>query len=341
MPLAASPVVVVEVPARDRARPEAAALIAACTSALDGGRCQLARTDAEVESGTAIAIVSFRDVDHLRALVEVASSKQPNETWLSEELEFKSQDQRLERFRTLGLAIAALVREASREMPGGASGSSGAAAEADGARSPKARDEAVEVRETTKLRDAAKETAVSAPSSPQRRAEAWISAGPSAFYDPKLSSWRYGGQLHLGLGGSAFPGFVSLSGSYESGTDNAGVSLSWGTLGLGAGLRGALSRNFELRAIARGLMVNLEGRASDPARTDRASVWVPGGGLGSELRLRESDRWSATLGVEVLRMAGNVPIREHDVTGRTVGKTSFGVTLSLEFRLWVPSNTRK
>ena len=341
MPLAASPVVVVEVPARDRSRPETAALIAACTSALDGGRCQLARTDAKVESGTAIAIVSFRDVDHLRALVEVASPKQPSETWLSEELEFKSQDQSLERFRTLGLAIAALVREASRETPSGASGSSRAVAEAEAVRPPQPRDAAVEPPKTAALRDAAKRAAVSVPSSTRRRAEAWVSAGPSAFYDPKLPGWRYGGQLQLGLGGSTFPGFVSLSGSYASGMGNAGLTLRWGTLGLGAGLRGALSPNFELRAVARGLMVNIEGRASDSARTDRASVWVPGGGLGSELRLRESGRWSVTLGGEILRMAGAVPIREHDVTGQTAGKTSFGVTLSLEFWFWASSNTRK
>jgi len=155
-----------------------------------------------------------------------------------------------------------------------------------------------------------------------------------ASYNPELLAWHGGGQLEFAVGASRFPGFLSALGSYAVGPELAGVSLSWSTLGLGPGLRLPLARNFELRGVARGLLVEVSGRASEASRTSRQDVWIPGAGLELELSFRLSDKLSVTLGTEVQQLAGNAPIREHNQLTGTVGKTALGVTLTLELRLF-------
>src|SRR5450631_4019 len=118
MPL---PLVVVEVPAQDRTAPETSALIEACTAGLGSGRCELTQAG-NADSVSAVAIVSWRDKERLSALVEVGRVRQPSESWRSEELRFKPEDQQVERFRTLGLAIATLFREASLQLARRATG---------------------------------------------------------------------------------------------------------------------------------------------------------------------------------------------------------------------------
>ncbi|HEX7451327.1 MAG TPA: hypothetical protein VF294_03545, partial [Polyangiaceae bacterium] len=113
------------------------------------------------------------------------------------------------------------------------------------------------------------------------------------------------------------------------------------TLGLGPGLRLWLAPNVELRGVARGLLVDVSGRASEVGRTSRQSVWVPGAGFDLELALRAGDRVSATLGAELQELAGNVPIREHDQLAATVGKTALGVTLTLDLWLFGATGGRR
>src|SRR5882724_1435592 len=118
MPL---PLVVVEVPAQDRAAPESTVLLQACTKGLGSGRCELTEPP-NAGPVSAVAIVSWRDENRLSALVEVARLQQPSEGWRSEELRFKADDRRIERFRALGLAIATLYREASLPRGSGEAG---------------------------------------------------------------------------------------------------------------------------------------------------------------------------------------------------------------------------
>jgi hypothetical protein len=341
MPL---PLVVVEVPVQDRAAPETSALIEACSGGLGGGRCELTQAR-NTESVSAIAIVSWRDHERLSALVEVGRARQPSESWRSEELRFKPKDQQVERFRTLGLAIATLFREASLQLASSATSAPEAVASpkkspASVPRStPTSRPQTTKPAHTDESPSDGHESESSDSQEPvgawsaHRSAKAWISAGPFASYNPELHAWRGGGQLELAVGAARFSGFLSAVGSYAVGPDLAGVTLSWSTLGLGPGLRLRLARNVELRGVARGLLVDVSGRASEAGRTSRQDVWVPGAGFKLEVSLRASDRLSATLGTEVQQLAGNVPIREHDQVAETVGKTTLGVTLTLELRL--------
>ena len=347
MPL---PLVVVEVPAQDRTAPETSALIEACTAGLGSGRCELTQAR-NAESVSAVAIVSWRDDERLSALVEVARVRQPSESWRSEELKFKPEDRQVERFRTLGLAIATLFREASLQLAKRVAGTPDAAAATGTKPAPPPRGTTSPRPRAAKPAPASGEPSTDAePSNSQepsgargahRSAEAWISGGAFASYDPELLAWRYGGQLKLVISASGFPGFLSAFGSYAVGPDQAGVSLSWSTLGLGPGLRLRLAPNFELRGIARGLLVDVSGRASDVGRTSRENVWVPGAGFELELALRAADRVSATLGAELQQLAGNVPIREHDQLAATVGKTALGVTLTVDVWLFGASSGRR
>lgn len=358
MPL---PLVVVEVSAQDRASQETAALIEACTAGLGGGQCALAQTR-NTESVSAIAIVSWLDPQRLSVLVEVARLRDPTQAWRSEELEFKSEDQKRERFRTIGLAIAALFRQALAASPERTTGipdptapikkPSAPAAPLAGAGGDQTKgkggtkkgsevkgnaepvDESTKSNASAEARAAFRQETLGAP----RKPEAWVSTGALMFYDPKLPGWRAGGQLQLGLGATAFPGFISGFGSYAVGQHSTDVALSWITLGIGPGLRLPLSPRLELRAVAQFVLVNVSGRPSQGAQTSRESVWVPGAGFGLELRLRASNRLSGTLSGQLQRLAGNVPIREHDQPVGTIGKTTVGITLSLELQLLVPTS---
>lgn len=361
MPL---PLVVVEVSAQDRGSRETAALIQACTAGLRSGRCALTQTRS-AESVSAIAIVSWRDPERLSVLVEVARLREPTQRWRSQELEFKSKDQRLERSRTVGLAIAALFRDASAASPERTSETTDPAVPSERPSAPAAPlagagDDQTQVQAGTKRRTAVNRSAKPADQSTKSdapaaaraevehethgapsTAEAWVSTGALVCYDPKLPGWRAGGQLQAGLGTPGFPGFISGLGSYATGQYATDVTLSWVTLGIGPGLRLPLSSRLELRAIAHGVLVNVAGRASQGGPTSRESVWVPGAGIGLGLSLRASDRLSGTLSVELQRMAANVPIREHDQPVGTIGKTGLGITLSLELQLLVQARSHR
>jgi hypothetical protein len=95
-----------------------------------------------------------------------------------------------------------------------------------------------------------------------------------------------------------------------------------------------LSPGFELRGVAQGLLVDVSGTASEAGRTSSQSVWVPGAGVDLEIALRASEALSATLAGGVQRLAGSVPIREHNEPSGTVGKTALGAELELELRLF-------
>ncbi|MEP7050344.1 MAG: hypothetical protein ABJB12_08335 [Pseudomonadota bacterium] len=334
MPL---PLVVVEVPAQDRGTSECAALLEACTKGLGGGQCELSdRSNGAAVSG--VAILSWRDEGHLSALLEVARAQKPSEGWRSEELGFKPEDRKLERFRTLGLAIATLFREAS--LPG-ANEETKASPAGSAVQNAKTREEganrakpAPRTQPQSGHEPEQPQPAASTSTHPPHPAQAWVSAGALAVYDPKLGSVHYGGELRLAIGAAGFPAFVSALGSYTAGPEVAGVALDWATLGLGPGLRFTLSPSVEFRAVAQGLAVNVSGRVSELERSARQNAWLPGAGLDLEFALRASGRLSGAVGAQLQQVAGNVPIREHDRPAGTVGKTTFGVTLRLELRVF-------
>lgn len=340
------PILVVEVPAQDRGAKETSALIEACTAGLRGGRCELTQ-NRNLEPGSAVAIVSWRNGERLGALVEVGEQREQGAVWRSQELAFKPEDQRLERFRALGFAIAALFRGTGLETPKlGATATKNTATKNTAPETPRS-----VVAPPKKKNKAAPVSVVADPaesepdpdsvsdpepiiSVPTRIARLWISAGPNGAYDPELAAWRYGFQLQVAAGLARFPGFLSAFTGYSTGGGPAGVSLSWSSLGLGLGLRQTLGPSFEVRGGVRGLLVDVGGQISEAARTSQQNVWVPGAAVGFEFEMHESGALGLILAGEAQRFAANVPIRKHNQTVANLGKNAIGLYLSVEVRLF-------
>ena len=311
--------VAVELPTRDTTQQESAALIAACTSALGDGRCEL--SDNSVESARAIAIVSFRGPERLGALIEVGQREAPARAWRSQEIAFKPEDARVERFRTLGLAIATLVRETEIEANQG---------------SRPAPPEAAPPRTETRRA----EQADSAPSSVREsQSSVWLGAGALVGFDHDLpSSVRYGGRIAAGFAPRALPFFASFSGSYAigrapgDGGDVAHVSLAWATLAPGLGVRLALPADIEARAGIQAVVLDLLAHASEGGREQEGQRWVFGGQLELELSALRSRRFGFTMGGALQHLSGATQLVIHDQSVGTSAAFSWSVHAAFELR---------
>jgi len=110
------PIVLVELPAADAADVNAPALVAACSSGLRRGSC-VVEEPPNGERATAVAIVVWLDPEHLRARIDVGRRAEERAGWQVRELSFHEQDAPLERWRSVGLAIAGVVGEATLLEP--------------------------------------------------------------------------------------------------------------------------------------------------------------------------------------------------------------------------------
>jgi hypothetical protein len=330
----AGPVLIVELPTVNTTRSEVAALVQACTEGLGNGRCELS---SNAEQADGIAVVSLSGADTLTALIEVGRPRAESHAWLSQEISFQPQDARVERFRTIGFAIATLYRERQGNAAEGAS----AGAE-EPARSKPTSQKAERSPNEGALARADAGQAFSKRSrndAPSSRLRDWLSAGPLAAYDVQLSSpLRWGGQLALGVAPLELPGFVILDGSYAAGKIAATqaspeVSLSWLTLGVGAGTALSLQHNLQLRLSAQGVLVQLEASGSDPERGQQESHrWLPGGQIGAELVAWSSRRWGVTLGSHAQYLTGATAISVRDRPIGTAAALSFQLGVALELR---------
>jgi hypothetical protein len=331
----AGPVLLVEVPMAETTRAETAALVQACTEGLGTGRCELSSSSQPADG---VAIVSLRGKAALAALIEVGSPRSRARPWRSQEIEFRPQDERIERFRTLGLAIATLYNETRLDAPAEVNG------EADNAAPGAARGEKPA---------SDKPDANAAPShheaTPPRGNEShrsslggplgWLSAGAVAAYDSELSSpLRFGGQVALGVAPLELPLFSSLSGSYTvgripSGERSSEIWLSWAAIGIGAGGYWPLVDDVQLRVSIHGVIVRLDAHGSDPEFGRQESQrWLLGGQAGLELVAWASRRWGLTLGPQVQQLTGGTAIAVRGSPVAKVAALSFQFGASLELR---------
>jgi hypothetical protein len=110
------PIVLVELPATDAADVNASALISACSAGLRRGACVVGEAETG-ERAAAVAIVAWLDPEHLHARIDVGRRADERTGWLARELIFHEQDSPLERWRSVGLAIAGVVGEATLLEP--------------------------------------------------------------------------------------------------------------------------------------------------------------------------------------------------------------------------------
>jgi hypothetical protein len=103
------PLVIVEIGVHDAPPALSAALLQACSASVPRGECKF--DDAGDEAPVAIATVKWDGNAERGVHVEVGARRHGESAWLSKTLQFRAVDPRGERWRSVGLTIATLVRE--------------------------------------------------------------------------------------------------------------------------------------------------------------------------------------------------------------------------------------
>ena len=327
--------VAVELPSRDTTQPESAALIAACSSALGAGRCRLAETSAEPPQ--AVAVVSFRDPARLAALIEVGRRESASVTWRTEEMAFKAEDAPIQRFRTLGLAIATLVRES--EFMAAAPASDAPERSPKGA--PRNATEHSARADTKGVNEPRNAAAAPAPAPHSGHSPlGWVGAGALLSYDHELpSSFRYGGRIEIGSAPRKIPIYASVHGSYAVGRapgDGESIdhlSLAWTTLGVGGGGRVPLPLEFEGRLGVHATVVDLVAHASQGGSAEQEGRrWIFGGQVELEIAGLRSRPIGFSAGGGLQHLSGGTQLVLHEQPVATTAAFGWFVHFSLEVR---------
>lgn len=225
-------------------------MVEACSRSVLEGRCALAGSEREDEQAAAVAIVTWAGPDQLEARIEVGKRKAVRAEWLTRSVAFRPEDQRIERWRAVGLSIATLVGETLHLAP---------------APPPPVEDEKPEPPPPPIASPPRTEAPIAETPRPQPRA--WIDLGGLLGQGLDTGSWRRGGTLRGGWIVGPRPLFVTGSARYEATPSDASrVSLVWWSGSLGAGALFVFARD----------IVWLDVRGEVVARFLQASVDTPG-----------------------------------------------------------------
>jgi hypothetical protein len=118
-----TPAIVVDLPPADLPPLYAETLLGGCDIGMQERATCVTVSETAVESTRlAVAIVSWKTADHLEARIEVGLRAGGSVRWQVRAVAFSPGDLEIERWRTLGFAIATLVKGAVDEVPDGAPG---------------------------------------------------------------------------------------------------------------------------------------------------------------------------------------------------------------------------
>ncbi len=306
------PIVLVELPAADAADVNASALVAACSSGLRRGSCVVEEPPSG-ERATAVAIVVWLDPDHLRARIDVGRRAEERAGWQVRELSFHEQDAPLERWRSVGLAIAGIVGEATLFEPARAA-----------------------LPEPARPKPGAQTTA--SPSAPREPRVVRIALGPALETGlaerPSVGAWldvarRCCGSVPLELA-------VTASNAWSA-RETAAIATRFSTLGAGLGVTLHVGDALAVRAAAFVALGAVDASATDPATGAHASKarWLPGG-LG-----RVQAIWPATgalsgvLGLEITQLSSATELKLFGQRVATSAALRAGVQAGLEWKFWI------
>lgn len=271
--------VVIELDAADARAPEVGALIDACRSGVSGGDCRLGESAGEVPR--AVAIVRWQN-GHRRASIEIGIRRGGADHWSTREIAFSDADPDVERWRSVGLVIGAIIGEEERA-----------------AETPKpAPERPVPPADATKAAD--RDAGVARPSRRKpalaTALEAELDAGP-AFDD---GTWRTG----VGVGILFDLGPVFIAGAraryrFRS-EDERTLSARWLGLALGGGAHFDPVPALRLEGRAEGVLEHLETSISGP-RADSAGRFMFGARAIADAVLELSPPLSAVVGGELTR----------------------------------------
>ena len=259
------PTVVIETPPAERATPNAAVMVEACSHAVFEGECALASEggdDADTQA-QAVAIVTWSGGEHRVARVEVGLRRAARGEWLSRMIEFTRDDAPAERWKAVGLVIATLVGQTLHVEPPPPPAPPPPPPAPPGP--PRA------------------ETPPSRTGPPSHDA-AWLDV--EALLAPGLDTGaaRRGGSLRVAWAPLRLPLFATAGAAYAWTPRDAasGLASSWITLALGVGAvtsaaGGALRFDARLEALAQRFDVSA---VSAAGASDEGSRWLSGARLG-------------------------------------------------------------
>jgi hypothetical protein len=287
------------------------ALVRACAVAVRDGECTLEHEGLNKER-TTVAIVRWdEDERSVRIDLAIRSGKEPR--WTSRSLSFSEADERIERWRTVGLTIATLAGEADRTEIG---------------------QRRSEPRNGSEKAPVHPERAHAVhPPQPREGAKLWFELGPLLgtaldTMSPRLGVWadvgaRLGRSPLIGVAGvdySAAEGSRSLSVQWLS--LFAGLGTQVGSADRGPKLEGTVSFSAERQHIS----------ASDGTRSDASALFGYGGRARAAF-VWEFGRVSPVAGVEGWINASPVRIIVSDLYAGTAPRVGGAVLLGIRARL--------
>lgn len=337
--------IAVEVTPADAPREHVAVMLAACSRAAADVECVPA---AEVPAGAsgAVALVTWHG--ERRVAIEVGLREDGRPAWRSRTIDFATQDDPLERWRTVGFVVGTLSRpegsvpETSEATPPGAA--------------PSAEESAASRREPSKTQSSPAAQRPRQPVAPRRRANAEASATagldegrvfvPSLPYEPARAHLDLGGAVGPALDGVRTGGLarghlrlsdvfgVVIGARYLDRPVGSGtVGGRWITAGGGFGA-GLATGAFELIASVEARAEYFVARAERDGRAASQGRWLPGAALGV------SGGWMATpavgifAGGDAAAMLGTTDIVVGSTRVTTDSALRFAVEGGLRFRLW-------
>jgi hypothetical protein len=250
---------------------------------------------------------------------------------------FKSEDAPIQRFRTLGLAIATLVRESEIKAAETASDPPETSPKGS-ARNAADRSARADTKGVNAPRNVAAVPVPARHSGPSPLG--WFGAGALLGYDHELpSSFRYGGRIAIGLAPRGIPIYASVNGSYAVGRapgDGESIdhlSLAWTALGVGGGGRLPLPLDFEGRLGIHATVVDLVAHASRGRSAEQEGQrWIFGGQVELEIAGLRSRPIGFSFGGGLQHLSGGTQLVTHGERVATTAAFGWFLHFSLEVR---------
>jgi len=289
--------VVVEIAPQDGASSMARVLLTTCSGAVRvPGGC-VVEADTQRVRPEAIAIVSWSDAERRGARVEVGTQRAERSDWVSRDISFHPGDQEIERWRAVGLLIAALVGEVLQEP------------------------------EASKGRQTGGSSAP--PEQAPERHSWWFDGGfllqaRPAFFGVSVRPAHILGRNWLIAGRFDYADQAAPPG---------GVYLTWVGGGLGCGITSPLLPTVSVDARIEAVVRYLRATATLGGSSDRASEWGLGARFSASAAWMLSRPLGFFVGVSVLQMSSGVMVRVRGQTTERLpslsGDLSAGVRLAL------------
>jgi hypothetical protein len=303
------PDVVVELAPADAGSPHAAVLLAACSVAVPGGRCELAGEGPEHDPPRAVAIVTWDGPDRRVAHVEVGVRRDGRGEWIARDLRFAPGDDPVEIWRSVGLAIATLAGEVPRRRG------------SERASPPALPSVAAPAVPNAHARGGAGREGSGGRATLAVRPVAWMDLGFVAGPGLDQGPWRAGGSLVGAYAPGRGPWYGFLGGRYAARpSDEREVTIRWASAFAGVGGSARVGTDVYVEADL-GPTVEVVGASAMEGmtgRTDSGTNWAAGARAGARAWWATSPSIGAIMGADASWMARGTTVH---VRGEEIGRT--------------------